>query len=72
MASSKGKVPDAVMRTPSAHSKDNFFQLVTQFPQIGVEVMHELASRLHNTTKELTAARARLKELEPATGDSGG
>ena len=27
-------------------SKDGFFHLVTQFPQIGIEVMHELASRL--------------------------
>ena len=52
-------------------SKDNFFQLVTQFPQIGVEVMHELASRLHHTTQALTVARARLKELGQATDDSG-
>ena len=48
-------------------SKDNFFQLLTQFPQIGVEVMHELASRLHHTTQQLTAAKARLSELESAT-----
>ena len=27
-------------------SKDGFFNLVTQFPLVGVEVMHELASRL--------------------------
>jgi CRP/FNR family transcriptional regulator, cyclic AMP receptor protein len=47
-------------------SKDNFFQLLTQFPQIGVEVMHELASRLHRTTQQLTAAKARLSELERA------
>jgi CRP/FNR family transcriptional regulator, cyclic AMP receptor protein len=45
-------------------SKDGFFHLVTQFPQIGVEVMHELASRLHHTTQALTAARARLNELD--------
>jgi CRP/FNR family transcriptional regulator, cyclic AMP receptor protein len=50
-------------------SKDNFFQLVTQFPQIGVEVMHELASRLHHTTQQLTMAKARLSDLERATGD---
>lgn len=53
-------------------SKDNFFQLVTQFPQIGVEVMHELASRLHETTQALTVARARVSELEKAPGNSGG
>jgi CRP-like cAMP-binding protein len=47
-------------------SKENFFHLLTQFPQIGVEVMHELASRLHHTTQQLTAAKARLSELERA------
>ena len=51
-------------------SKDAFFHLVNQFPQVGVEVMHELASRLHHTTQALTAARARLSELEKA-GNSG-
>ena len=44
-------------------SKDGFFHLVTQFPQVGIEVMTELASRLHDTTQALTAARARLDEL---------
>ena len=39
-------------------SKDGFFHLITQFPQVGVEVMSELASRLYHTTQELTAARA--------------
>jgi CRP-like cAMP-binding protein len=38
-------------------SKEGFFQLVRQFPQVGVEVMSELASRLHHTTQALTAAR---------------
>jgi CRP/FNR family transcriptional regulator, cyclic AMP receptor protein len=38
-------------------SKDGFFHLVTQFPQVGIEVMKELASRLHHTTQALTAAR---------------
>ncbi len=41
-------------------SKDGFFHLVTQFPQIGVEIMAELAQRLHNTTQALTQARAEL------------
>ncbi|MGI9419391.1 MAG: cyclic nucleotide-binding domain-containing protein [Geminicoccaceae bacterium] len=45
-------------------AKENFFQLVTQFPQIGVQVMHELAERLHHTTQDLTQARARLASLE--------
>jgi CRP/FNR family transcriptional regulator, cyclic AMP receptor protein len=38
-------------------SKDCFFHLVTQFPQVGIEVMSELASRLYHTTQALTAAR---------------
>ena len=38
-------------------SKDGFFHLITQFPQVGIEVMSELASRLHHTTQALTAPR---------------
>jgi len=53
-------------------SKDNFFQLLTQFPQIGIEVMHELASRLHHTTQDLTAAKARRSELEKKCAQSAG
>lgn len=34
-------------------SKDGFFNLVQQFPQVAVEVMHELAARLHQTTQQL-------------------
>ena len=45
-------------------SKQTFFHLVTQFPQVGVEVMSALASKLHRTTQALTTARAKLDELE--------
>jgi CRP/FNR family transcriptional regulator, cyclic AMP receptor protein len=45
-------------------SKEGFFQLVTQFPQVGVAVMSALASKLHRTTQALTAARAKLDELD--------
>ena len=45
-------------------SKDGFFHLVTQFPQVGVQVMSALAAKLHRTTQALTAARA--KEHRPA------
>ena len=41
-------------------SKDGFLHMVTQFPQVGIEVMRELASRLHHTTQALTAARREL------------
>jgi CRP-like cAMP-binding protein len=51
-------------------SKEGFFHLVTQFPQVGVEVMSALASKLHRTTQALTAARAKLDELD--TRSSGG
>ena len=34
-------------------SKDGFFNLVTQFPQVGIEVMQELALRLVHTTQRL-------------------
>ena len=40
-------------------SKDGFFHLVTQFPQVGVEVMSALAWKLHRTTQALTAARTK-------------
>jgi CRP-like cAMP-binding protein len=49
-------------------SKDGFFHLVTQFPQIGVEVMIALAAKLHLTTQALTAALARLKERDGSNG----
>ena len=40
-------------------SKDGFFHLVTQFPQVGVEVMSALAWKLHRTTQALTSARTK-------------
>lgn len=51
-------------------AKDGFFHLVNQFPQIGVEIMQELAQRLHHTTQQLTKVSARLRELEK-TGQGG-
>ena len=45
-------------------SKDGFFHLVTQFPQVAIEVMSEIASRLHHTMQALTDARTRLEQLE--------
>jgi CRP-like cAMP-binding protein len=50
-------------------SKDGFFHLVTQFPQVGIEVMSALAAKLHQTTQALTAARARLTRLDRGSGD---
>jgi CRP/FNR family transcriptional regulator, cyclic AMP receptor protein len=45
-------------------SKEGFFHLVTQFPQVRVAVMSALASKLHRTTQALTAARAKLDKLD--------
>ena len=43
-------------------SKDGFFNLVTQFPAVGIEVMQELAQRLLHTTQRLTEISARLRD----------
>jgi len=43
-------------------SKDIFFQLITQFPQMSVEVMRELASRLEKTNRQLQETAGELKE----------
>jgi CRP/FNR family cyclic AMP-dependent transcriptional regulator len=47
-------------------SKERFFRLVADFPQVGVAVMSALAAKLHRTTQALAATRARLEELESA------
>ena len=52
-------------------SKDGFFNLVNQFPQIAVEIMSELASRLHQTTTRLTEASARLRSIEAGSTPAG-
>jgi CRP-like cAMP-binding protein len=49
-------------------TKDLFFQLVTQFPQISVEIMRELAHRLEKTTRDYREAAAKLRALEQARG----
>ncbi len=43
-------------------SKDVFFQLILQFPQMSVEVMRELAFRLERTNRKLQEAVGKLKE----------
>lgn len=42
--------------------KDQFFQLLKDLPQMTLEIMRELAVRLNNANKELSAAHARLRE----------
>ena len=43
-------------------TKELFFRMVTDFPQMGVEIMRELAQRLVKTTAQLTEARAAASE----------
>lgn len=45
-------------------SKDLFFRLVNEFPQMAVEMMRVLAQRLEKTTADLTAARNELRKLK--------
>jgi CRP/FNR family cyclic AMP-dependent transcriptional regulator len=47
-------------------SKEGFFHLVNEFPEVAIEVMSALAAKLQRTTRALTAARAKLEELERA------
>jgi CRP/FNR family transcriptional regulator, cyclic AMP receptor protein len=44
-------------------SKDLFFRLVTEFPQMSVEIMRELAHRLEEANHRLTTANAKVKQL---------
>lgn len=49
----------AVERTVTLRiSKELFFRLVTEFPEMSVEIMRELASRLEHTTQQLREALA--------------
>jgi CRP-like cAMP-binding protein len=41
--------------------KDLFFQLLRDLPQMTLEIMRELAERLNNANKELSAAHAKLR-----------
>jgi CRP-like cAMP-binding protein len=38
--------------------KETFFRLVTEFPQMAVEIMRELAQRLEKSNQQLRAAVA--------------
>jgi CRP-like cAMP-binding protein len=42
-------------------SKELFFQLVGQFPQMAIEIMRELAHRLELTTRQLQETMTKLK-----------
>ena len=42
--------------------KDLFFQMLRDLPQMTLELMRELAVRLHNANKDLSAAHAKLRD----------
>ena len=44
--------------TTLAISKDLFFQMVREYPDMAIEIMRELAARLENTTTQLREARS--------------
>lgn len=44
-------------------SKEHFLNLLSDFPDIAVEIMRVLADRLNHTTSELSAARSREPQL---------
>ncbi len=46
--------------------KEHFLGLIKDFPELGIEVMRELASRLSNTTAELSQTRRDLEQLKSA------
>jgi len=46
-------------------NKEHFLRLIKEFPDMGIEIMRELADRLTKTTSELSIAR---NELKAATG----
>jgi CRP/FNR family cyclic AMP-dependent transcriptional regulator len=48
-------------------TKDMFYRLVAEFPQMAVEVMRELAHRLEDTNQKLREATQKLREATKAT-----
>lgn len=43
--------------------KEHFLRLITEFPELAIEVMRVLANRVSATNDELTAAKRQLREL---------
>lgn len=43
-------------------SKDNFFKILTEFPEVSLEVMRVLARRLERTTRDLAQVRGQIAD----------
>ena len=56
-ATIKAKEPLATLKI----TKDMFYRLVAEFPQMAVEIMRELAHRLEDTNEKLRAANEKLR-----------
>lgn len=52
-------------------SKDLFFRLVTEFPEMAVEIMREIAGRLERTTHDLQVTQRELNETKDQLGAAG-
>jgi CRP-like cAMP-binding protein len=46
-------------------TKAQFLELLTEYPELSIEIMKILAQRLARTSSELSEARSRLRTLEP-------
>ncbi len=59
-------IPRTATVTPTSEltalkiTKDLFFRMITDFPEMGVEIMRVLAQRLEQTTAQLLKARAEV------------
>lgn len=44
-------------------TKELFYRMISEFPQMGLEIMRVLSMRLADTTRDLTEARAKLNTV---------
>ena len=49
-------------------SKDLFYRLIAEFPEMAIEIMRELARRLEQTNLQLSEANRRLAKVEEQDG----
>ncbi|MEC9347204.1 MAG: cyclic nucleotide-binding domain-containing protein [Pseudomonadota bacterium] len=49
-------------------TKDLFYRLVSEFPQMTIEIMREIAARLDRTTQTLQQTKNELSQLKAQTG----
>ncbi len=56
-ATVRARAPLEVLRI----TKDHFLKMLTDFPEMGIEIMRDLAEKLSRTTAELSECRSKLK-----------